>query len=193
MSIPIGKKFELYRSHEIATTNNRIPIILGKGRAFGSGEHETTISCLEELEKIPLTKNSKVLDLGCGTGILSIAAAKLGAEYVKAIDPDPHAIQATKNNIKLNQIEKIVFPILGTMDILKDENFNTIIANLYGDILLKIIRNLSNQLVSNGYLLLSGILFEYAYELKTALPKDKFKLITAHYLDEYTTIVYKKY
>ena len=63
---------------------SRIPIILGPGRAFGSGEHETTSSCLEELEGIPELGRMRVLDLGSGTGILSIAAAKLGAPEVAA-------------------------------------------------------------------------------------------------------------
>ena len=111
MSIKIGKHFEVFRSTETINASERIPIILGSGRAFGSGEHETTSSCMEELENIPIILNSKVLDVGCGTGILSIAAARMGARYVTAIDLNPRAIKATGKNIKLNNVEKKIIPL----------------------------------------------------------------------------------
>ncbi len=192
MSIKIGKHFEVFCSTETIDAGERIPIILGSGRAFGSGEHETTSSCLEELENIPIILNSKVLDVGCGTGILSIAAAMMGARYVTAIDPDPKAIKVTEKNIKLNNVEKKIVPFEGELEIVEDKNFDVIISNLYGDILLKIVNDISTRLKPGGYLLLSGILYEYTYDLKRVLIQSGYELLKERYLEEYTTLLSRK-
>lgn len=110
MSFEIGNRFIILRSSEATYSGQRIPLILGPGRAFGSGEHETTSSCLEEMEHIPVFPDAKVLDLGSGTGILSIAAAKMGALSVTALDPDPEAITTTSSNISLNRVKKPCIP-----------------------------------------------------------------------------------
>jgi ribosomal protein L11 methyltransferase len=199
MSIKIGERFIVLHSSESVDSSERIPIILGPGRAFGSGEHETTRNCLEELENIPIFPQSKVLDLGCGTGILSIAAAKIGARSVIALDPDPDAIKATANNIRLNRLEKIILPFKGelreireTSYDLKDTHLDLIMANLYGDILLALVADLTSLLKPGGYMLLSGIEFEYAYESKAGLINAGCKLLKTRFLDEYCTMVFQK-
>jgi ribosomal protein L11 methyltransferase len=199
MSIKIGKRFIVLRSSESVDSSERIPIILAPGKAFGSGEHETTRNCLEELENIPIFPHSKVLDLGCGTGILSIAAAKIGARSVIALDPDPDAIKATANNIRLNRLEKIILPFKGelreireTSYDLKDTHLDLIMANLYGDILLALVADLTSLLKPGGYMLLSGIEFEYAYESKAGLINAGCKLLKTTFLDEYCTMVFQK-
>jgi ribosomal protein L11 methyltransferase len=192
MSFKIGKQFEVFRSNETIEDGERIPIILGSGRAFGSGEHETTISCLEELENIPIIPDAKVLDVGCGTGILSIAAAGMGARSVIAVDPDANAIKATVKNIKLNKVEKKIVPLEGELEIVDDDDFDVIMSNLYGDILLKLVEGLSQRLRPGGFLLLSGILYEYTYDLKTAFIKRGFDLLKERYLEEYTTLLFRK-
>jgi len=197
MSIKIGKRFIVLRSSESVDSSERIPIILGPGKAFGSGEHETTQSCLEELENILLFPHSKVLDLGCGTGILSIAAAKMGARSVIALDPDPDAIKTTTNNIVLNGVEKMILPLQGELRTiraascnLKRKSLDLIMANLYGDILLGLITDLVYLLKHAGHMLLSGIQFEYAFELKTGLINAGFELLKTGFLDEYCTMVF---
>jgi ribosomal protein L11 methyltransferase len=192
MSFKIGKYFEVFRSTEAPAASDRIPIILGVGRAFGSGDHETTSSCLEELENIPVIRDAKVLDVGCGTGILSIAAAKLGARQVSALDPDHNAIKVTLESIRLNGLENKVIPLHGELGLVEDHDFDVIISNLYGDLLLELVKGLSIRLKTGGYLLLSGILYEYAYDLKTAFIKRGFDLLKARYLEEYTTMLFKK-
>jgi ribosomal protein L11 methyltransferase len=192
VSIKIGTRFEIFRSFEAINTGERLTIILGSGRAFGSGEHETTSSCLEEMENIPIILNSKVLDVGCGTGILSIAAARLGARNITAVDPDPRAIKATVKNIKLNNVESTIIPLEGELEIVEDHDFDVIISNLYGDILLNLARDLSKRLKPSGYLLLSGILYEYTYDLKRVLIQSGYDLLKARYLEEYTTLLFRK-
>jgi ribosomal protein L11 methyltransferase len=192
MSLKIGKHFEVFRSTEAVEASERIPIILGVGRAFGSGDHETTSSCLEELEDIPIIRGAKVLDVGCGTGILSIAAAKMGARQVTALDPDHKAIKVTMASIGLNHLENEVIPLQGELSGVEDSDFDIIISNLYGDLLLEMIKDLSIRLQAGGYLLLSGILYEYAYDLKRALSQTGFDLLKARYLEEYTTLLSRK-
>jgi ribosomal protein L11 methyltransferase len=192
MSIEIGKRFVVLRSPEGSYSGQRIPIILGRGRAFGSGEHETTRSCLEEMENIPVFPDSKVLDLGCGTGILSIAAAKMGAFSVMALDPNPDAIQTTISNIQLNRVEEVVRPLQGELEALAEEDFDLIMANLYGDILLTLADTFNSFLKPEGYLLLSGIQYEYSYEVKSAVMKSGCQLVKSQYLEEYTTLIFRK-
>lgn len=192
MSFKIGKYFEVCRSTETVDASERILIILGTGRAFGSGDHETTSSCLEELENIPIIRGAKVLDVGCGTGILSIAAAKMGARQVTALDPDHKAIQVTRASIGLNHLENKVIPRQGELETVEDHDFDVIISNLYGDLLLEMIKDLSIRLLAGGYLLLSGILYEYAYDLKRALSQTGFALLKARYLKEYITLLSRK-
>lgn len=192
MSIEIGKRFVVLRSPEEKHPGERIPIILGRGQAFGSGEHETTRSCLEEMENIPVFAGSKILDLGCGTGILSIAAAKMGAFSVMALDPNPDAIQTTISNIQLNRVDKVVRPLQGELEALDEEDFDLIIANLYGDILLTLADTLNSFLKPEGYLLLSGIQYEYSFEIKTAVMKSGCQLVKGKYLEEYTTLIFRK-
>jgi ribosomal protein L11 methyltransferase len=191
MGFKVGNRFFIVRSGEQVDEKNCLPIILGPGRAFGSGEHETTWSCLEEMENISI-QNSKVLDIGCGTGILSIAAAKMGARYIIALDTSSFAIDALKNNIKLNDIKKKIIPVEGELAVVKETNFNLILANLYGDILLGIADKIYSIANSGGFILLSGILYEYAYDLKTKFLKKKCVLLTNRYLEDYVTMVFKK-
>ena len=191
MSFKIGKRFEIFRSNESVDPGERIPIILGVGRAFGSGDHETTSSCLEELENIPVIKNANVLDVGCGTGILSIAAIKLGARRVTAFDPDANAIEVTSQSIRLNNMEGKIIPLEGTLDMVNENNFDVIMANLYGDIILELADGIWKRLKSGGYLLLSGILYEYNYDVKTAFVKRGCDVLKERYLEEYTTLVLK--
>ena len=182
----------VFHSSEAIDSGERIPIRLGPGLAFGSGEHETTRSCLEEMENIPVFSVAKVLDIGCGTGILSIAAAKLGARSVVALDPEPEAIEATINNIKLNRVEKKISILQGEVQMVRGERFNLIVANLYGDVLLTLASEIPPLLETGGYTLLSGIAFEYTYEVKTKLVKAGCELLKSMFLEEYCTLLFQK-
>ena len=83
----------------------RIPIVIDPGRAFGTGAHDTTRLCLEQLERLP---RGSLLDVGCGSGVLSIAAARLGYAPVTAVDEDPNAIEATGENAARNGVDVAV-------------------------------------------------------------------------------------
>lgn len=189
MLLLIGKKFIVARGPSDFPTGERLPILLAIGRAFGSGEHETTRSCLEELEGIPVLPTTRVLDLGSGTGILAVAAARLGARSVIALDSSPDAFETTLATIRLNGLQEIVTSLQGEIEIVKDRRFELIMANLYGDILLRLLEAITKLLEPGGYLLLSGILYEDAYDVKARFARAGCTLLKARYLDEYSTLI----
>ena len=112
-----------------------IPLFLGRKGAFGSGEHETTASCLETTGGLAGIASARVLDLGSGTGILAIAAAKLGAASVVAIDLDWRAAASCADNVRINGEESRVTTICGELACLGHQKFDLILANIYADIL----------------------------------------------------------
>ncbi len=191
MSCEIGKKFIVLRSTEIEDHSGRLPLVLGRGRAFGSGEHETTRSCLEELEKLPVASMDHVLDLGCGTGILAIAAARMGALSVVAVDPNPFAIEAAAANIDLNGVNNKARIIQGELKHVKRTRFDLIMANLYGDVLFEIAQDIPLFLKPDGHVLLSGVHYDYHFETKTAFLELGLQLLKTRMLEEYTTLLFK--
>jgi len=189
--LPIGKKFIVTRVSDEPAFGERLPIVLAHGRAFGSGEHETTRSCLEALEELPLLPSGRVLDLGSGTGVLAVAAARLGARHVIALDPSPEAIQTTLATVRLNGMTGIVAPVQGEIAALRGARFDLILANLYGDVLLLLVHEITSLLASGGYVVTSGIQYADAYDLKMRFSRAGCLLLKEHYLEEYSTLVFR--
>ena len=162
-----------------------INIIIDPALAFGSGHHETTYSCLKLLQKY--TKpNQKAIDVGCGSGILSIAMAKLGA-VVDACDTDELAIKSLNNNLEHNNtlINKSWIGSVSNID----DRYDLVVANIISDVILMLQYDLKRLLNNNGILILSGILDKYEKTIK-----DNFKdmiLIEEFKNNEWVTLVYK--
>ena len=136
--------------------SDAIIINMDPGLAFGTGSHQTTSLCLEYLDANP-PKNIDVIDFGCGTGILAIAAAKLGASRVLAIDNDPQAIISSKDNVINNQCESIIKTI-HSKDEIDFEGCDLLIANILTNPLIKLAPTFAALVNPDGELLLSGIL-----------------------------------
>jgi ribosomal protein L11 methyltransferase len=192
MNLSIGNRFVVLRGFEGAVPTGRLPLILAHGRAFGSGEHETTRSCLEELEEMPISATTRVLDLGCGTGILAVAAARMGARSVIALDPDPDAIAAALATIRLNGMAGIITPLQGEIEAIHGTHFDLIMANLYGDIILRIADMIDSLLARGGSLLLSGINYGDAYDVRMRFTRAGCTLLRERYLEDYSTLVFRK-
>ena len=137
-----------------------INIRLDPGVAFGTGTHPTTRLCLEWLHDHDLSGKS-VLDYGCGSGILAVAAAKLGAASVLGTDIDPQAIEAAVYNARVNQADAHFF----LPEQLPDGQFDVVVANILSNPLRILAPALLARVKSNGYLVLSGILERQADEL----------------------------
>ena len=136
--------------------SDAIVINIDPGLAFGTGSHQTTSLCLEYLDNNP-PKNIEVIDFGCGTGILAIAAAKLGASRVLAIDNDPQAIISSKGNVINNQCESIIKSIHSD-DEIDFESCDLLIANILINPLIELAPRFAALINPDGELLLSGIL-----------------------------------
>lgn len=148
-----------YTEHPSAEHSDREYINLEPGLAFGSGEHPTTSLCLEWLaDNIQPNKQSTVIDYGSGSGILSLAAVKLGAGSVLAVDNDPQAILATNENVLRNKIKgKVsVFPPSELPFVEADY----VVANILANPLVELAKTLTAHLKSGGEIILSGILNE---------------------------------
>lgn len=125
--------------------------------AFGSGHHETTYSCLEALQKY-LKSGQSVVDVGCGSGILSIAAAKLGG-IVDMCDTDEVALKSSLDNFILNRA-KFNDSWVGSLSD-SDKKYDIVIANIIADVLVLINKDIKKSIKQNGYIILSGILDKY--------------------------------
>lgn len=140
--------------HEVEDKNNRINLRLDPGLAFGTGSHPTTRLCLQWLAT-ELPKNTMVLDYGCGSGILAIAAKKLGAINVLGVDIDEQAIQSAMDNALINQVDTM-FVLPNAMP--SGTHYDVVVANILSNPLKVLAPVLVNYVADGGYLVLSGIL-----------------------------------
>lgn len=136
-------------------------LLLDPGMAFGTGNHETTKLCLEEIVEMNIVHSSKqkVLDIGCGSGILAITAAKLGYLNILGIDNDEDAVRISEENAILNQVEQhIRFKNQGIELIEADSNYDLVVANIQSDILIENKNSIIDTTKAVSTLLLSGVL-----------------------------------
>ena len=144
---------------------NAVNVMLDPGLAFGTGTHPTTALCLRWLDGIDMTDKT-VVDFGCGSGILALAALKLGAKRVIGIDIDPQALQATKENARRNGVED-------RLDVFLPENqpvleADVVVANILSGPLLELREVITGYCKSDGLLVLSGILAEQVPTIEQA-------------------------
>lgn len=131
-------------------------LVINPKMAFGTGHHETTWQCIAAIEHLPL-QGAKVLDYGCGTGILAILASKQGAAEVEAVDIESESYRNTVENCIANDVNNVTTR-LGTLANIEGQNFDGILANINRPIILESLPSLSNLLKPKGCLLISGIL-----------------------------------
>ncbi len=137
--------------------------------AFGTGQHPTTAMCLRALEN-RLRPGEAVLDLGAGTGILAIAAARLGAGRVLALDIDPQAVKAARENATLNGVQGVVEVREGILpEGVRGQRFDLIVANISGLTIERLAANLADALTGTGALIVSGFLEDTVEALGRAL------------------------
>jgi len=141
-------------------------IIIEPGMSFGTGTHETTQLCIRALDGL-VPAGGTVLDVGCGSGILSIAAAKLGAATITGIDIDPPAVESTHENARVNRVADRIKASNTPLDDMPGE-YDLVVANILSSILITLRHGLAAHVVPGGTLLLSGVLAAEADDVGTA-------------------------
>lgn len=197
---PIGKRlltvpaWEVGEAKEKWGDSGREMIVLDPGMAFGTGKHETTKACLEYIDELLAapTSQTSFLDMGCGSGILSIAAAKLGATQVKGFDVDQEAVDASLENAAANgvKIEFVKFA-LGRNDAKAPEcTYELVAANILGPLLIRFVDEIAPYVGKK--LILSGILTTLYPEVKATYEAKGFREISNQTIGEWTTGLYER-
>lgn len=167
-----------------------IVIHLDPGLAFGSGLHPTTQLCLRILQEIPLTGIS-LFDIGTGSGILSIAAAKMGAGLIHAVDVDDIAVTVAKENFSLNNISTIT-TATGSATENMNRTWSLVVANILSNILIDIMADLKTALADDGQLILSGIINEQEAPFLAALQAHQLTIMSRQEEGDWIAFVVQK-
>ncbi len=170
----------------------RIVLKLDPGSAFGTGSHQTTRLCLEALEKVEL-QDLRVADIGCGSGILSLAALELGAKEVFAVDVDPLAINSTNSNALLNHFnEKKLRTSLGSVDELyrqlKGLKVDFIVCNILAPVIKSLAPNFSEVASSNANAFLSGLLVDQIQDITSLFAEHGWQFIASYQQENWALI-----
>ncbi len=136
----------------------KFELVINPKMAFGTGHHETTWQCIAAMEHLPIA-GKKILDFGCGTGVLAILASRLGAFGVEAVDIEEESYRNTMENSAVNGVDNVIARC-GTLEAVQGRDFDGILANINRNVILDTLPELSNLLVPGGWLLVSGILLQ---------------------------------
>ena len=202
--IPIGRRLVIVPAWLESPDASRVAIKIDPGMAFGTGTHPTTQLCLEFIEEIlgdtvqdgmPMT----VIDIGCGSGILSIAALKLGATFALGVDIDEAAIRASRENALTNGIKEDLFDLgIGSVaEILggkyKVTQANLVLANILAPVLVRLFETGFAQLMEpGGRIILSGILEEQAESVKQAADRHDLTFAGQKQVGDWVALLYAR-
>lgn len=168
-----------------------IVIELDPGMAFGTGTHETTKMCIEYIEEF-IKPGDTAIDVGCGSGILSIVAAKLGAGHVTAVDRDPVSVKTARENIALNVCEGVIEAYASDLlQQVKPQNAALVVANIIADIIIRLNESVHKYLKQGGIYIVSGIIASREEEVKTSLLSSRFEIIGIKEMGEWRAIACK--
>ena len=167
-----------------------IVLELDPGMAFGTGTHETTAMCIEALEKY-MKQEDTVLDVGCGSGILSIAAAKLGAKKAIGVDLDEMAIRVSNENTALNNVTDKVDIRHGNLLEVVDEKADIVVANIIAQIIKILAPDVKKSLKENGVFIASGIILDKIEFVTHSLEEQGFEIIELVTMGEWACIISK--
>ena len=162
------------------TTDERIQALAGAphikldpGLAFGSGLHPTTQLCLDHLARMDNLQGARLLDFGCGSGVLALGALALGAAAADGVDHDPQALVATLDNAAYNDLGGAL-QLFAPADLPKDAHYEVVVANILANPLIELADTLSSRVSAGGWLIMAGLLHDQAASVQAAYPGFEF-------------------
>lgn len=176
---------------EYSKTEGELVIELDPGMAFGTGTHETTSMCIRALEEY-VTPDKTVFDIGCGSGILSIVAAKLGAHRVIGGDFDEVAVKVANENVALNGVGATVDIRLGNLLEVVEGSADIVVANIIADVIIMLSKDVPKIIKPGGIFISSGIIHEKLDLVQEALVSNGFDIVKVEKLGEWAAVVSKK-
>ncbi|MCY8743720.1 50S ribosomal protein L11 methyltransferase [Bacillus licheniformis] len=191
--VKISEKFTIVPTWEEYTPvhTDELIIEMDPGMAFGTGTHPTTVLCIQALERY-VKEGDSVVDVGTGTGILSIASAMLRAKQVEGYDLDPVAVESARLNSKLNKVsDHIEIKQNNLLDGVEGEK-DIIVANILAEVILRFTDQAYSLLKDGGYFITSGIIQQKKQEVKDALVKEGFTIVEVLSMEDWVSIIAKK-
>ena len=185
----IGDKLAIVPSwEEYDNKENRKILHIDPGAAFGTGTHATTSLCLSMLENY-VAEGSKMLDIGCGSGILSIASVLLGAKTAVGVDIDAQSVKTAKENAELNNVSGKTEYIVGDLADKISGKYNVVCANIVADVVIRLLGDVRTFMEENAVLLVSGIIDARENDVLAAAEKHGFKVKEKQYKDNWCAFV----
>ena len=164
----IGKRIVVTPSwEEYEPTGDDVQMRLDPGMAFGTGTHDTTRLCLELLEEC-VTPQTRILDVGTGSGILSVGGVLLGAPSALGVDIDPVAVKVANENAEINEVQDKTEFVCGDLTDKVHGKFEIVTANIVADVIIRLLSTVKNYLLKGGVLIVSGIIDTRADEVENA-------------------------
>ena len=180
---------------ELSEKTDRVVFNINPGMTFGTGSHYTTQLCIESLEKY-ITEGSEMLDLGCGSGILSVISLMLGAKKAVAVDIDPNAVDIAYANAERNGVDKSKYSVYAG-NILTDEElqrkiggkYDVVAANIVADVIIGLTPKAREYMKENGVFITSGIIEDRTDDVKAALEENGFEIVEIKQRKDWVSIV----
>ena len=192
--VKISEKFTIVPTWEIYTpvSSDELIIELDPGMAFGTGTHPTTVMCIQALERT-VQPGDRVIDVGTGSGVLSIASAMLGAEDVRAYDLDEVAVTQAKLNIKLNKVHNTVsISQNNLLDGVEEHSADVIVANILAEVILRFTKDVARVIKPGGHFIASGIIQQKKDLVRDALVEDGFEITETILMEDWVAIIAKR-
>lgn len=197
--LAVGEKIIIKPSwEELKEDTNKIILKIDPGHIFGTGTHETTQLCIEHIENF-VNNGDKVLDIGSGSGILSIASLLLGADSADAVDIDPNAVEIAYENSDMNDINRSRYNVIAGNILENDEldqrfkngNYDVVEANIVADIIIALSSKVKYYIKKDGIFITSGIIKERLEDVYSGLNENGFEVIDTKFKKDWVAVASK--
>lgn len=190
-TIEIGKKLAVVPSwEEYENRDGRVILHIDPGAAFGTGTHATTSLCLEMLQGY-VKDGTKMLDIGCGSGILALASCLLGAESAVGVDIDAQSVKTATENAEINKISDKAKFVVGDLAEKVSGRYNVICANIVADVIIRLLPDVKRFIATDGVMIISGIIDIRKDDVLSAVKNNGFTVIKECYKDNWCAFTIK--